>query len=108
VIRRLGALRPSLQRGVLSSEHPASPLALLEDTGADTLWQERGFVDRALVETLHRDRRRVVVWTVDRADEIQQLAALGVDGVCTNLPDVARRAVGAREVTPSAFRPRSC
>jgi glycerophosphoryl diester phosphodiesterase len=38
----------------------------------------------------------VVAWTVDRADEIERLVALGVDGVCTNLPDVARRVVDAR------------
>jgi glycerophosphoryl diester phosphodiesterase len=96
IIRRLGALRPSLPRGVLSSSYPVQPLAPLADAGADTLWQERGFVDQGLVEALHGSGRRVIAWTVNTADEMQRLVALGVDGLCTNFPDVARRVVDAR------------
>lgn len=37
----------------------------------------------------------VVPWTVDDADEIVRLAEAGVVGVITNVPDVARRALGS-------------
>ncbi len=96
IIRRLGALRPALPRGVLSSSYLVQPLAPLEDTGAGTLWQERGFVDRALVLAVHAIERRVFVWTVDQPEEMRRLMSLGVDGLCTNLPDVGRRVVDAR------------
>jgi glycerophosphoryl diester phosphodiesterase len=47
-------------------------------------------VDAALVATCH-DRGLVVnVWTVDDPGRIAELAALGVDGIVTNVPDVAR------------------
>jgi glycerophosphoryl diester phosphodiesterase len=36
----------------------------------------------------------VNTWTVDEPDRISALAALGVDGVVTNVPDVALRALG--------------
>jgi glycerophosphoryl diester phosphodiesterase len=36
----------------------------------------------------------VNTWTVDDAERIAALAALGVDGVVTNVPDVALRALG--------------
>jgi glycerophosphoryl diester phosphodiesterase len=36
------------------------------------------------------------VWTVDAPDRIRELADLGVDGIVTNMPDVAARALGRR------------
>ena len=41
---------------------------------------------------------KLVVWTVNDAAEIQRLAALGVDGIITDYPDRARRALSARNV----------
>jgi glycerophosphoryl diester phosphodiesterase len=95
IIQRLGARRPALPRGVLSSAYPVRPLLLLEDTGATMLWEERRMVDARLVELLHQARARLFVWTVDRPDEMERLSALGVDGLCTNAPEVARRVVDA-------------
>jgi glycerophosphoryl diester phosphodiesterase len=38
--------------------------------------------------------RRIDVWTVDDPDEMRALAAAGVDAIITNVPDVARAALG--------------
>jgi len=97
IVLRLGAQQPGLSRGVLSTAYPIRPLGLLEDAGATTLWQERRLVDDRLVDTLHRAGARLIVWTVDRPDEMERLVALGVDGLCSNVPDVARRVVDARK-----------
>ena len=94
IVQRLGRARPGLSRGVLSASYSLRPLEPLTDTGADTLWQEHSVVDRDLVDLIHQARKRVIVWTVDRPLDIQGLAAQGVDGLCTNVPDVARRALG--------------
>ena len=93
VVRRLGERRPTLPRGVLSASYPVRPLVAVDDAGATTLWQERSLVDEELVEMLHEAGRRLIVWTVDAEDEIRRMAAFGVDGITTNLPDVARRVV---------------
>jgi glycerophosphoryl diester phosphodiesterase len=95
IVRRLGLARPALPRGVLSSAYLVRPLAALEDAGATVLWQERTMVDRGLVDTVHHAGFRIVVWTVNHPDDMRRLVGLGVDGVCTNFPDVARRTVEA-------------
>jgi glycerophosphoryl diester phosphodiesterase len=48
-------------------------------------------VDAALVELAHAAGLRVNVWTVNDPDRLAQLAGLGIDGVCTDVPDVAVR-----------------
>lgn len=93
IVRRLGEKRPALARGVLSSSYLLRPLAALEDTGATVLWQERSLVDRALVETVHGAGAQVIVWTVDRPEEMRRFLAMGVDGIVTNFPDIGRRTV---------------
>ena len=42
----------------------------------------------------HEAGVRVHVWTVDDPDRMLQLAAWGIDGIVTNVPDVARQVVG--------------
>jgi len=93
IVRRLGLEQPGLRCGVLSASYPVTPLAALEDAGATILWQERRLVDRALVDALHRAGMQILVWTVDDPSEMRSLLELGVDGICTNVPEVGRRAV---------------
>ena len=49
-------------------------------------WQA---VDRALVERAHAAGLAVNVWTCDDPEAMVRLAGWGVDGICTNVPDVA-------------------
>jgi glycerophosphoryl diester phosphodiesterase len=53
-------------------------------------------VDIALIDAAHNAGLAVNVWTVDAPDRIRELADLGVDGIVTNMPDVAARALGRR------------
>jgi len=36
----------------------------------------------------------LICWTLDEPDEIRRLAAAGIDGIITNVPDIARSALG--------------
>ena len=51
-------------------------------------------VDAALVAACHAAGIEVNVWTVDDPARMVGLVALGVDGICTNVPDVALRVLG--------------
>lgn len=51
-------------------------------------------VSPEVVRDAHDAGLRVNVWTVDDADLIRRLADWGVDGIVTNVPDVALRALG--------------
>lgn len=45
------------------------------------------------VAAAHEAELKVFVWTVDDPDRMMELAAMGVDGIITNVPDVAVRAL---------------
>jgi glycerophosphoryl diester phosphodiesterase len=51
------------------------------------------YVDRRLVERAHAAGLHVHAWTVDDPDRMAELVQCGVDGIVTNLPDVAREVV---------------
>ena len=93
IIARLGRLRPALRRGVLSSSYPVNPLEDLTDAGAATLWEDHALIDPALADTLHAARKQLIAWTVDDEAEMRRLLKLGVDGLCTNQPELCRRVV---------------
>ena len=50
-------------------------------------------VDEAVVRDAHRLGLAVNVWTVDDPGRLRALAELGVDGLITNVPDIARAVV---------------
>ena len=43
-----------------------------------------------IVQMIRRARLGIVLWHEERPEELRQLAALDVDGICTNTPDVLR------------------
>jgi glycerophosphoryl diester phosphodiesterase len=51
-------------------------------------------VDESLVAACHDLGLRVNTWTVDDPEWMRRLAEMGVDGIVTNVPDVARLALG--------------
>jgi glycerophosphoryl diester phosphodiesterase len=93
IVRRLTASRPGLVGGVLSTSYPLDPWRQVSEAGARELWQEASLIDRALVDGAHGRGFRVYAWTVDDPGLAGELAAMGVDGVCTNRPDVIRQAL---------------
>lgn len=93
IVSRLKSARPALTCGVLSCSYPLRPYAPLEDAHAVELWQEDRLVDGELIRGAHHRGLRVYAWTVDDPHRMRALVELGVDGVCTNRPDVARETV---------------
>jgi len=95
VVRRLGQQRPTLPRGILSEVATRSPKQTLEDASAQTLWQERTTLDETLVKTVHGLGATIIAWTVDQPADMERFVRWGVDGICTNHPERARRVVDA-------------
>ena len=93
IIQRLGLARPELPRGVLLASYPLRPLHALQDTGATVLWEDQALIDAALVEAVHGGKYQIYGWTVNDPEDMRRLLALGVDGLCTNFPDLARQAM---------------
>jgi glycerophosphoryl diester phosphodiesterase len=93
IVRRLGAQRPTVRRGVLSASYPVHPARMMEDADAQALWQQAELIDATLVEKVHEAGGAVYAWTVDARGEMRSLLALGVDGLCSNHPEMARQAI---------------
>lgn len=55
--------------------------------GAGGIHPYRGNIDEALVEECHRAGIQVRPWTVNKPEDAQRLAALGVDAVISDCPD---------------------
>lgn len=83
-VKRVKELCPALRTGVLASTYPTQPAALLLSVGASDLWPDFPCIGQTLVQRVHDAGARVIAWTVDEPDDAIQLAALGVDGICTN------------------------
>lgn len=94
IVRRLLEQCEGLVGGVLSSSYPLNPLIQLEQAGAQELWQRENLVDDQLVAAVHAVGARVIPWTVDAPARIAELIDMGVDGICSNQPDVVRRVLG--------------
>ncbi len=87
IVARLGALRPTLRRGVLSASYLIDPVQQMVAAGATALWQEVSLIDAELVAAIHRRGGEVIAWTVNDSATARALAAAGVDALCGNFPD---------------------
>ena len=96
IIRRLGACRPALKRGILLSAYLDDPVAAMRGVGATTLWQEWQQVDQDLVTQVHDAGFTIIAWTVNEIGDMERMARLGVDGLCGNYPDRIRVAIATR------------
>jgi glycerophosphoryl diester phosphodiesterase len=69
-----------------------------------------GDVTPALVAEAHDLKLRVVVWTVNKPDDMARMIDIGVDGIISDRPDLLRKAAvdkgivqpGVRRLTPSS------
>lgn len=95
VIDRVHVLAPTLPTALLTFglDDPLATVARCAAKGHRALHPYDATVDRTLIGAAHDHGLTVNVWTVDAPDRIKALAEMGVDGICTNVPDLARRVV---------------
>ena len=65
---------------------PGQAAAMLRAGRCETLMCHWRLISPALVRAVHSAGGQLYVWTVDDAEHIERLSALGVDGVITNDP----------------------
>ncbi len=96
-VDRIRAVDPSIPCGWLLFEmtDPASAIGRAVAHEMKTIHPWDVLVDINFVNRAHAAGLLVNVWTVDDPDRMVQLIEMGVDGICTNVPDVARRVIDA-------------
>jgi glycerophosphoryl diester phosphodiesterase len=80
----MSKLAPELPRGILFDHYPADVEASMRYAGARDVWPNWRLIDQRLVSTVHAAGGRVIAWTVNGRSAAERLAALGVDGLCTD------------------------
>jgi glycerophosphoryl diester phosphodiesterase len=84
IVKTVKRIFPAIRTGVLEVARHMDPVASLLAAGAQDLWQEVSFIDEELVARAHSVNARVIAWTSNDPDEWETLAAIGVDGICTD------------------------
>jgi glycerophosphoryl diester phosphodiesterase len=87
-------LSPGLPRGVLETSYHLNPTQSLASVQGRDLWQYLEMIDQPLVDAVHSRGGRVIAWTVNTPADMARLAAMGVDGICTNHVALARMTLG--------------
>lgn len=94
-VDRVKELAPHLPTGFLTmlEPEPLVGLDLAVRRGHDAFHPHHAFVDHALVEACGEAGVALNTWTVDEPARLRELVILGVAGIVTNAPDVARAVV---------------
>jgi glycerophosphoryl diester phosphodiesterase len=83
-IVRMREIAPKVARGVLFDGSLTALNDVLSRSAARDVWPQWKLIDQGLVNRVHARGCRVIAWTVNTRDEARRLAALGVDGICSD------------------------
>ena len=83
-IDRIATLAPDLPRGLLFESSVESLESEVRRTSARDVWPHYSLIDGALVARARALGARVIAWTVNSLAEVERLATLRIDGICTD------------------------
>lgn len=86
-LAKVRSLNPDIPIGALGFGIPPAHAKFAQDLGAVSVHTGRALVNKAFVEDAHRRGLKVFVYTVNQADDLRRVRAMGVDGVFTNYPE---------------------
>ena len=89
---KMKQLNPKCRAGLLMSVLGGK----IQDTKADFLAVNAMFVNRSFIQRAHASGKEVYVWTINDAVTMSRMIGLGVDGLITDKPDLARQVLAER------------
>jgi len=88
-VDRCHQLAPHIRTAWLCSGVPEGAAAAMAAKGHSALHPWVGLLTRDVVDGCHAVGVQVNTWTCDDPARMRELVEWGIDGICTNLPDVA-------------------
>ena len=94
-VERIRQIDPLLPRGLVLNDAAGlwQGISWSESVGHHAFNPYLPLVDGALVRRVHEAGMELNVWTVNDRERIAEMVELGVDGIITDVPDVAREIV---------------
>lgn len=99
-LKRVKEALPEIRTGYIIS---AAYGNFYSSEDVDSISIRSGFVTSALMQNAHEQGKAVYAWTVNTKSELERLTLLGVDGIITDRPVLAREIVYREEATESLF-----
>ena len=99
-VKKVRALRPKWTVGLLS----ATAIGDLSQLDADFLAVAMGMASGGFIRRAHEAGKQVFVWTVNDPVSMSRMISLGVDGIITDEPEMARSVMEERAELSSAER----
>ena len=87
-MNRCRELAPHIRTAWLVTEVPHGCVHTLTELGHHALHPWVGMLDRKTIEECHDSGIQVNTWTCDDPQRMRELIDWGIDGICTNVPDV--------------------
>jgi glycerophosphoryl diester phosphodiesterase len=84
IARRFASVDAKTPTGILLVGYPMDARSVLESAAARDFWESHEFVDKDLIDEIQSAGGRVIAWTCNDPAEWRRLAALRVDGICTD------------------------
>ncbi len=97
-VKRLHAVNPEIPAGFVTGYDILQVQMLLDhlaESGLQAVVPYHPTVDRRFVDRAHEAGLLVHTWTVNDAERMAELVDMGIDGIITDMPDVARGVVDA-------------
>jgi glycerophosphoryl diester phosphodiesterase len=97
-VEKIQALRPDWTTGLLA----ATAIGKLSRVDVDFLAVNQNMANRGFIRRAHATGKRVFVWTINDALSLSRWMSMGVDGVITDEPALAKRVLAERaELRPA-------
>ena len=90
-IDRCRELAPQIRTAWLCDGSPADAAEMMAAKGHAALHPDVRYLTRDVIDTCHAAGVQVNTWTCDDPARMAELLEWGIDGICTNVPDVALR-----------------
>ena len=94
-LRKVKELNEKVETGLIYVKHK-NPVKTASDLKASYVLPLYRFTHTADVQKAHQNGLKVIVWTINKPEEVADYVKKGVDGITSDLPDILARAVEER------------
>ncbi len=99
-VKKMRSIRPDWKIGLLST----TAIGDLTSLDTDFLAVSRGMATAGFIRRVHEANKKIYVWTINDQVSMSQMISLGVDGLITDEPEMARQVLADRKELNSMQR----